>query len=398
VRRVGRVLPVCLLALPLALAGCGADSGGGSDAGPIKVGLTVSLTGNYQALGTGDQQGALLAVDEINAAGGINGRKIEMTVKDDKTQPDQSVLAFNQHRGDDVVAVIGSSFSASALATIPQAERNKMPYVSLAPADEQVEPVKPYAFQIPAKSSTYAERTLQYLQGTGVSKIALAHDTKSAYAVAGYKAVKELGSKYGVAVVADQSFDTATQNFSPVFEPVRSSGAQALFAWMTGPPAIIMTQQYAASGLSIPLMLTGAQGTQLYAKPAGKAAENVQLTSSIGVIGASLPDSDLKKAVDKFATAYQQKYNDYPPQFAFDGYTGVMVLAEAIRKAGGTDAEKIREALEGLSLLTPNGRYNYSKEDHSGLAPNNIAVVVIKNGKFTPVSWMTQQLQSSLPK
>jgi branched-chain amino acid transport system substrate-binding protein len=261
-----------------------------------------------------------------------------------------------------------------------------------------VDPVKPYTFQVPAKSSTYAERTLQYFQGTGVTKIALAHDTKSSYAGAGHDAVQRLAGQYGVEVVADQSFDTGTQNFSPVLEPIRSSGAQAVFAWLTGPPAVILSQQFASAGLSVPLVLTGAQGTQLYTKPAGKAAEGVVLTTSIGVIGNALPASELKQKVDGFASAYQRKYAQPPSQFAFDGYCGMTILAEAIRKAGSTKAEDIRTALEGLTLLTPNGRYKYTKDDHSGLTPDNIAVNVIKGGQFTPTPWMSQQLSSALPK
>jgi branched-chain amino acid transport system substrate-binding protein len=161
---------------------------------------------------------------------------------------------------------------------------------------------------------------------------------------------------------------------------------------------VILSQQFASSGLDVPLVLTGAQGTQLYTKPAGKAAEGVVLTTSIGVIGSALPASELKRKVDSFTSAYQRKYGQPASQFAFDGYSGVTILAEAIRKAGSTKAEDIRTALEGLSLLTPNGRYKYTKDDHSGLTPDNIAVNVIKGGEFTPTPWMGQQLSSALPK
>jgi branched-chain amino acid transport system substrate-binding protein len=387
----------CALTTLLVLAGC-SSSGEDSSDGPIRVGLTVPLTGNYQALGTGDQQGAQIAVEQINADGGIDGRKIELVIKDDKTQPDQSVLAFNSHRSEGAVAVIGSSFSNSALATIPLADRNSMPYLSLAAADQQVDPVRKFAFQIPARSSTYAEQTLKYLRASKITRIALAHDTKSSYAVAGYEAVKEKASRYGLTVVVDRAFDTGTQDFSAVFAPVRTSGAQAVFVWATGPPAVIATKQFASAGLSMPLILTGAQGTPLFTEPAGAAAENVVLSAAIGVIGQRLPAGDLKQAVDKLATDYQKKYGTYPPQFAIDGYCGVIVLAEAIRKAGSTDGEKVRAALEELSLLTPNGRYEYSADDHSGLSTDNVAIATVKAGAFVPTPWMTEQLKTSLPK
>jgi len=397
IRMASLLAAVLVAAAPAVLAGCGSD-GDDSASGPIRVGLTVPLTGNYQALGTGDQQGAQIAVDQINADGGIDGRKIELVVKDDKTQPDQSVLAFNAHKSEGAVAVIGSSFSNSALATIPLAERNSMPYLSLAAADQQVDPIRKFAFQIPARSSTYAEQTLKYLQATNVTKIALAHDTKSSYAVAGYEAVKEKAQDYGVTVVVDRTFDTGTQDFSSVYAPVRASDAQAVFLWATGPPAVIATKQFAASGLPIPLILTGAQATPLFTKPAGAAAEKVILSSSIGAIAPKLPPGDLKTSVDGLAVDYQKKYGTPPPQFALDGYCGVQVLAEAIRKAGSTDGKKVQAALEELSLLTPNGRYEYGKDDHSGLSTDNIAIAQITGGQFLPTPWMTQQLTTSLPK
>ena len=150
----------------LAVAACGGSSsaGSGDSSQPVKVGLIVSLTGNYAPLGSEDKKSVELAVQQINDKGGLLGRKIELTVKDDKSQPDQSVLAFNELKSAGVAAVIGSPFSNSALATIPQVDRDKIPYVSLTPADEQVKPIHPYVFVVPATSGTYAERILQYYQ------------------------------------------------------------------------------------------------------------------------------------------------------------------------------------------------------------------------------------------
>ncbi|GAA0935117.1 branched-chain amino acid ABC transporter substrate-binding protein [Virgisporangium aurantiacum] len=389
-----RLLPLAFtLTLAVATAACGSDSSdnSGGDAGPIKVGLIVSLTGNYSSLGTEDKKAVDLAVEEINAAGGVAGRKIETTVKDDKSQPDQSVLAFNEIKGD-VDAVIGSPFSNSALATIPLVDREEIPYISLTPADEQVNPVHPYVFVVPATSATYAERMLQYFQGTNVSKLAIAYDTKSSYAVAGFRGMQAKAGQYGVTLVATEEFQTTTTEFSAVFAKVRSSGAQALTVWATGPPAVAFTKQYATAGAGVPLMLTGAQASKLFLDPAGPAAEGVTLSSSIGVIGPSLPDGPQKDAVTKLHSAFQAKYGYPPPQFAQDGYSGVKLLAAAIEKAKGADKKKVRDALETLDLVTPNGRYVYSKTDHSGLKPDFIAVNTVKGGQFVPTEWTKSQL------
>jgi branched-chain amino acid transport system substrate-binding protein len=388
-----RITPF-LAVLALVATACAGSSGGGgsSDSGPIKVGLIVSLTGNYTPLGSEDRNAVDLAVKQVNDAGGVLGRKLEVITRDDQTKPDQSVLAFNDLKGQGIVAVIGSSFSNSGLATIPLAEREKIPYISLAAADQQVEPIRRYTFMSPARATLYAERLLQYYQGIGMTKVAIAYDTKSAFAVSGYEATVRLAPKYGVQLVTTERFETTTTDFSPIFTHVGGSGAEALEVWATGAPGVTVTKQFATSGLKMKLVLTGAEASVLWLRPSGAAAEGVLLDSSIGVVGPHLPESELKRTITAFAEPYQQQYGHYPPQFAFDGVAAVQLLVEAIKKAGSTDRDKIRDALEGTTLLTPNGEYRYSPTDHSGLSTDFIAVVEVKNGEFVPTAWGQEQL------
>jgi branched-chain amino acid transport system substrate-binding protein len=386
-----RRLLLVLSAFLLLAAACGDDTAGGGD-GPIRVGQIVSLTGNYSPLGSENKKSVELAVAKVNREGGVLGRQLEVVVKDDKSQPDQSVLAFNDLRGDDVSAVIGSPFSNSALATIPLVDREEIPYLSLTPADEQVEPVHPYVFVVPATSGTYAERILQYLEATGVSTVAVAHDTRSSYAVAGHKGTVEKASEHGITIVADEEFQTDATEFGALFGHVRSSKAQALVVWATGPPAVALTKQYASAGLDIPLVLTGAQASKLFLDPVGDAAEGVIVASSIGVVGPELPDGQQKAAIDELTTAFSDAHGYPPPQFAQDGWSAVQLLVAAIEKAGNTEPEAIRGALESLRLVTPNGEYAYGKDDHAGLGPQFISVNTVTQGAFKPTDWASAQL------
>ncbi len=156
----------------------------------ILVGLIASLTGKFSALGSEDKKAVELAVEQINATGGLLGKKIVLETRDDQTLPDKSVLAYNDLKALNVAAVIGSAFSNSALATLPFAERDGIPYLSLTPAEEQVQPIKRFGFVIPALSVAFAERYLEYMQAQKITKIAVAHDSKGAYAVSGYNATK----------------------------------------------------------------------------------------------------------------------------------------------------------------------------------------------------------------
>lgn len=390
-------VPSLLATLALTLTTATACGGDASDSGngPIKVGLIVSLTGNYAPLGSEDKKAVDLAVEQVNAKGGVLGRKIEILFRDDKTLPDQAVLGFNDVKKD-VTAVIGPVFSNSALAVEPLTQREKIPYLSLAPASEQVKPIKSYVFVTPALSEMYAERYLQYFKFKGITKIAVAHDSKSAYAVAGYEGTKKFAAQYGVQVVKDEPFQTTTTDFSPMFTHVKGSDAQALLFWGTGAPGVIVAKQYATAGLKAPLMLTGSQASKLWLDPVGKAAEGITVQSAIGVVGDHLTAGPQKQIIDQMAGPYKQKHGYAPPQFAQDGYSAALLLFEAIKKANSTDGEKIQKALESMTLVTPNGKFKYSPTDHSGLTPEYISVNTVKDGQFVPTDWAKEQLDKTL--
>ena len=364
----------------------------GSDSETIRVGLIASLTGKFSALGSEDKKAVELAIEQANAKGGLLGKKLTLVTRDDQTLPDKSVLAYNDLKAANVVAIIGSVFSNSALATLPFAERDGIPYLSPSPADEQVEPIRRYVFVIPALSRTYAERYLEYMQAKKIKKIAVAHDTKGAYATAGYNATKALAPKYGVQIVKDEVFEMATSDFSPLFTHIKGSGAQAFLFWGTGPSGVTVAKQYAATKMEMPLLMGPSQASKLWLGPVGPAAEGVTVSSSIGVVGDYLPDGPQKQVVEQLSVPFEHQYGYPPPQFAQDGYSACLLLFEAIRKSGTLDKGRIRDALEHMTLVTPNGKYRYSPTDHSGLSRDFISVNTVSGGKFVPTPWAKDQL------
>ncbi|QFY07379.1 ABC transporter substrate-binding protein [Nonomuraea phyllanthi] len=391
-----RLLPslVCLV-LAVAACGGGGDGGGGGAQDPIKVGLIVSLTGNYTPLGSEDKKAVELAVKQVNDQGGLLGRTVELVTRDDKTAPDQGIVAYNQIKGE-IDALIGPVFSNSALAVEPLAQRDKMPYLSLAPAQEQVEPIKSYIFVTPALSSMYAERYLQYIQAEGIKTIAVAWDSKSAYSVSGHESMVALAPKYGVRIAVDEAYETTTSDFSPLFTHVRGSDAEALVFWGSGAPGVTAAKQYASAGLKTPLFLTASQASKLWLEPMGAAAEGMTVQSAIGVVGEHLPDGKQKQVIEQMAKPYEQAHGYPPPQFAQDGYSACLLLFEAIRKANSTDKAKVQKALESMDLVTPNGRFRYTATDHSGLSPEYISVNTVKDGEFVPTDWAKEQLAKTV--
>ncbi|MDE3101639.1 MAG: ABC transporter substrate-binding protein [Chloroflexota bacterium] len=355
--------------------------------------MITSLTGAYSALGTNDKLGALQAEDEINKAGGINGRKIDLTILDDQTKPDQAVTSYNKLVGDGVVAVIGSSYSGSSLAVIPVVDRDKIPYVSTAAADDQVTPVHAYVFMTPPTAATVGDRLLQYMKAKGLTKVAVLYNSANAFAELGWKSMKANAAKYGVDFIDQETNDFSTTNYTPQLTHVKASGAQALMVWDTGPGPVTVTKQFKDQGLGIPLIMSHAEASTLYAKPAGAAAENVIVATSLGVVGPYLPSANAASKVTAAMTKTFQTANKYyPPQFAFDGYNALELIADAIKRTGAT-ASQIQQGLESSTLTTPEGTYRYSKTDHYGLGLADVVIARIKNGNFVPTAFSAALLK-----
>src|SRR5436190_16420119 len=180
-----------------------------ASSGPIKIGMVTSLTGNYAPLGTNDKLAAQQVVDGVNAKNGINGRKIDLEIVDDGSDPNQSVIQFNKVIGDGAVAVLGPPQSTADLAIKPVANDKKMPTMSLGAADEQVVPVTPYMWMTAPLSSQVAQTCDDFMKSQGWTQLAMLTDTKNAYAVSGHDATKKILDQAGVKLIADETFETS---------------------------------------------------------------------------------------------------------------------------------------------------------------------------------------------
>jgi branched-chain amino acid transport system substrate-binding protein len=366
-------------------SGCAAlGTAPAQSSGPIKIGMVTSLTGNYAPLGTNDRLAAIQVVDAVNAKNGINGRKIELDIVDDGSDPNQSVIQFNKVIGDGVVAVLGPPQSTAELAIKPIANDKKMPTMSLGAADEQVVPVTPYMWQTAPLSSQVAKVCVDFIKSQGKSKLAMLTDTKNAYAVSGHDATKKILEAAGIQLVVDETFETTQTNFAPQFAKITDARPDFLLVWATGAPPVVITKGWADLKNNISLMMTAAEASPLYAQPAGAAAEGVFVQGSIGVIGQSLPTTNkFKKLIDEFAGPFQQANNYYPPQFAWDGMLAATFIVDAITRKGA-GSEQIKEGLDSVDLDTPQGHYTYSAQKHSGMPDSTNVMTVIQNGQFVP--------------
>lgn len=383
----------------LALAACGGSGGQSNtanDTSPIKLGVITSLSGAYQPLGVANKAGIDIAVDEVNSGGGVNGRKLEVSYEDDRTDPAQAVIAFNKYTGEKVTAVLGPLLSDSVLA-LKQGplQTKKLPVVSLAASDAIVDPVNPDLFMTAAKASVIADRLVRYMKDQKLTKLGLWYASDNAFATDGYQATRSLAAKSGITIADDESFSARdTKDFSPLFTKLRSSESQALLVWVTGGPAVAVTKAYKNLGLTLPLMFSHAQATPLYfgANATGPASEGVIVAAQIGVMGQSLPDNvGAKKLAQRLAQRYAQSNSGYPPQFAFDGYIGIQLLVDAMKRKG-TSTSQILAGLDSMNLQTPQGTYRMSKSDHSGISVDYVEIGVVRANRLVPTDYANRQL------
>ncbi|MDQ6773899.1 MAG: ABC transporter substrate-binding protein [Candidatus Dormibacteraeota bacterium] len=383
------------LGFVLASAACAGGTGSSSPqaaSGPIKVGLLTSLTGNYQPLGINDKLAATQMVDQVNAKGGIAGRKVQLEILDDASDPNQTVIQLGKLVDDGVVAFEGPPQSTAELAIKPLVNDRKIPDVSVGAADQQTIPVTPYMWQTTPLSMQVAIACLKYLQQQGKTKLAMLTDTKNAYAVAGHDVTKQNLEKYGITLVADETFELGQTNFAPQIAKIAASRPDFVLVWATGAPPVVITKQWAAAATGIPLMMTAAEASPLYIKPSGAAAEGVFIEASLGVVGQSLPSANkFKPSIDAFATPFQTANAYYPPQFAWDSMVAMSFIFDAIKRKGAT-REGVRSGLDGINLNTPEGHYTFTPAKHHGLPDSSNLMTVVKAGQMIPAGLTQDQL------
>jgi branched-chain amino acid transport system substrate-binding protein len=385
------VTPLTVLLLVTALAGWSwpTDMPRGE---PILIGQIASLTGNNPG-GLDNEQGAALAAGEINAAGGLlNHRPIEIMVEDDQTRPEGAVAAWDRLMLRHPAAVVGTSYSNASLAVIPLAEKLGVPYVSTGAADDQVEPIRSYVFMTPLSGRLVAEQLLRYLEHEHVTRLAVIYDSSSQFARTAWSRQHSMLASHGIELTAELPINVDTKDFRTVLSAADASGAQAIMAWVTGPPAGGLLTDYGSLSRRLPLFLSHGAASPALFKAVGPAGEGVTVAAALGAVDSQLPPSPVRQAAVGMHEAYLARFGKEPSQFAIDGYVAVKLLAAAIAQAQNDQPSAIQQALAGLALITPQGEYRFSKDNHSGLRPDDVAITVIRDGRFTLTDWSRDHL------
>lgn len=358
---------------------------------PFKIGTILSVTGPAAFLGEDMKAGMEIAIEEINAAGGINGRKVEWVFYDAESQSQKALSATRRLLNQDKVDIIvgGGSMSGIALAMAPMAEQAKTPFIATEGAMEIVHPVEKHqwAFKSPVDDDLVLERVADYFAKKGITKVALLADS-SGFGQSAAEQMKVVGPRRGLEV-RYEAFNPSDTDLTAQLTRIKQAGVQAIICWTTAPSGVVFLKQAQQLGLG-DLTLVHSYGfvSHRYMELAGDAAKDLLLVSVKFPVGAELPDSDpLKPRVMELSAKFQQRYNRMPNQYVAQTYDAIQLARIGLEK-GGKDKAKVRDALEGITDYPgAGGNFTYTAQRHSGLGKDDVVILGWKDGNFTLVDY-----------
>jgi len=367
--------------LTILAAGAGNGSGGQTQS-PIYLAEISPLTGPLSFVGTDNRQGVEVAVKEINAAGGVKGRRIVVDVFDDGSSPSQAVVHMRRIAADGkYVGVIGSGFSSSGLAVAPIVAQERLPYISMASSAAQVTPAKPYYYMTTATSRLFAYAMAQHLRRIGIKRVAVMADN-GGFGREGLANVKELARQYGFTIVEEVVFPLTGTSFTAELTRIKGSGAQVLWLWNATTLAVTIVKE--ARQLQMPqrLVLTGGNASPQFLSPACPQNNGALIDSYLGPVAKFLPKRNPSRAI---ALKVDKALRKQGSTFNYDGYTAVRMFRSAMLN-GGFSRDRINDALENKlrGFVGPGGRYYYSDRNHSGLGLKSMVVSRIAKCKMVP--------------
>ena len=361
--------------------------GGALAADPIKIGAVVSATGPASFLGDPQQKTLEMYVKKINDGGGVLGRKLELVLYDDASDANKA-NAFTRRliMQDEVDVILGASTTGSTMAMAPQAEAAKVPLVSLAAASVIVEPVKPYVFKMPHSDRMAAQKVLAEMKARGFSQVALLSDT-GGFGKSGRTETLKLAESMGMKMVEDQTYGEKDTDITPQLTKIKSSPAQAILVFGTGQPPAIVARNYQQLAMKQPLYTTHGQASTEFIRIAGKSSEGIRMPSPALLIASALPAADPQKKVSvDYAKEFETQAKMDVSTFGGYAHDALFMVVDAVKRAGGTDKQKLRDAIEATSgFVGVSGIYKMSPTDHMGLDVSAFRMVEVQGGAFKEV-------------
>jgi len=339
-------LAIFVASLSILLIGCpppeaGESAGGAAAGNEILVGEYGSMTGPEATFGQSTHNGIMLALDEINGAGGVKGRKIKLFSEDDQSKPEEAAIAVSKLISQNqVVAVLGEVASSNSLAAAPICQSNKVPMITPSSTNPKVTEVGNFIFRIcyidPYQGEALALFVANDLKFT---RAAILRDVKSDYSVGLAEFFKKKFLSEGGKIVADQSYAKGDSDFRSQLTTIRASNPQVLFVPGYYTDIGQIAQQARDLGMKQPLVGGDGWESPKLIEIGGKALEGSFYSNHYH---ADDPDPMVRNFVEK----YRQRYGQKPDSLAALGYDSLKILAEAMTRATDLKGETLRAEIQ----------------------------------------------------
>jgi branched-chain amino acid transport system substrate-binding protein len=351
---------------------------------PVKIGAFVAVTGQAAFMGEAAKLAMEVFVTHKNRAGGIDGRQIKLTLYDSKSSAkDATALVRRLIDQDEVDFLIGGNTTGETMAVVPFVEEAKIPFISLAGASVVIDPVKKYVFKTVHTDEMAIAKIYATLNKAGTVKLALLAGA-GGYDQSCSKNARDFAPKSGIRLVADEQHGAGDSDVTAQLTNIRSSGAEAILYCGFGAPTSIVARNYQQLGLKAPLYMTHGAASRAYIKATGDAAEGTRVTGPAILAFQDMATNDpLYPVTRQFLTAFRAATKEDPSTFEGYAYDAMLLASAAITKAGSTDKDRVRDALEGLTGVAGiSGIYNFSATDHLGFTPDSLRILVVRGGEF----------------
>jgi branched-chain amino acid transport system substrate-binding protein len=365
-----------VLTSALILAGCNKPTGPAAAVEDvIKVGEYASLTGNEATFGQSSHNGTELAVSEINAAGGVLGKQIKLLTEDNQSKASESGTIVRKFISrDNVVAVLGEVASGRSLEAGPICQQNKIPMISPSSTNPDVTKVGDYIFRICFLDSFQGAVLARFAKGTlKAQKVAILTDVRQTYSVGLAQFFRERFTADGGTVVADQKYSGGDKDFNAQLTAIKAANPEAIFVPGYYTEAGLIARQARQLGLNVPLFGGDGWESPKLIEIGGPAVEGTYYSTHYS-------PEDQSAVVQNFVKKYRERYKETPDAMAALGYDSAMVLVDAIKRAGSTEAAKIRDALAATKDF--HGVTGQTKIDAERNASKPAVFVTIKGGQF----------------
>jgi branched-chain amino acid transport system substrate-binding protein len=328
-----------VLTVAILFTACKKEGGAGGD--EILVGEFASITGQTATFGQSSHAGTTLAIDEINSSGGVLGKKIKLVSEDDQSKAEDATAAVQKLiNRDRVVALLGEVASSRSRAGGPIAQQAKVPMISPASTNEEVTKIGDYIFRIcfidPFQGEAMASFAMKTLHA---KRAAILQDTKQDYSIGLATSFRETIRKNGGDIVSEQAYSSGDKDFRAALTSIRASNPEVIFIPGYYGEVSLIVRQARELGITCPLVGGDGWDSPELTKGAEKDFNNTYFSNHF-----STEDPD--PAVQGFIKKYKAKYNNADPDaMAALGYDAANILADAIKRAGGTDSKKLRDAI-----------------------------------------------------